>query len=60
VNVPVEVGGVAIRPGDVIHADASGSPRSRARSLVVALACRSSDAEALILDYVRAGGRPSS
>jgi regulator of RNase E activity RraA len=58
VNVPVEVGGVAIRPGDVIHADANGVT-TIPREIVgeVALACQEfMDAEALILDYVRAGG----
>jgi regulator of RNase E activity RraA len=57
VNVEVQVGGVAIRPGDVLHADANGVT-TIPRDLVpeVALACqRFMDAEALVLDYARAG-----
>lgn len=57
VNVEVSVGGLTIRPGDVLHADGNGVA-TIPRDLVpqVALACqRYMDAEALILDYVRAG-----
>lgn len=57
VNVEVTVGGVPIRPGDILHADANGVT-TIPRDLVpeVALACqRFMDAEALILDYAKAG-----
>ena len=56
-NVPVTVGGVSIRPGDVIHADSNGVT-TVPRDLLpeIALACQKfMDAEALILDYARAG-----
>ncbi len=57
VNVPVRVGGIEIRPGDVLHADANGVT-TIPRDLVaeVALACQKfMDAEALVLDYAKAG-----
>ena len=57
VNVEVTVGGLVVRPGDVLHADANGVT-SIPRDLVpdVALACQKfMDAEALILDYAKAG-----
>jgi 4-hydroxy-4-methyl-2-oxoglutarate aldolase len=57
VNVPVTVGGIPIRPGDVLHADANGVT-TIPRDLVpeVALACQKfMDAEALVLDYAKAG-----
>jgi regulator of RNase E activity RraA len=57
VNVEVTVGGIPIGPGDVIHADANGVT-TIPRDLVpeVALACQNfMDAEALVLDYARAG-----
>ena len=56
-NVPVTVGGIEIRPGDVLHADANGVT-TIPRDLVpeVALACQKfMDAEALVLDYAKAG-----
>jgi regulator of RNase E activity RraA len=56
-NVEVTVGGIAIRPGDVLHADANGVT-TIPRDLVpeVALACQKfMDAEALVLDYAKAG-----
>jgi len=56
-EVEVRVGGLPIRPGDVLHADANGVT-SIPRDLVpeVALACQKfMDAEALILDYAKAG-----
>ncbi len=57
VNVEVSVGGIPIRPGDVLHADANGVT-TIPREVVpeVALGCQSlMDAEAVILDYARAG-----
>jgi 4-hydroxy-4-methyl-2-oxoglutarate aldolase len=57
VNVEVTVGGLTIRPGDILHADANGVT-TIPRDLVpeVALACQKlMDAEALVLDYARAG-----
>jgi regulator of RNase E activity RraA len=57
VNVPVTVGGITIRPGDILHADANGVttiPRDMVSE--VALACQKLvDAESLILDYAKAG-----
>lgn len=57
VNVDIVVGGIPIRPGDLLHADVNGVttvPRDVLPE--VALACqRFMDAEALILDYARAG-----
>jgi regulator of RNase E activity RraA len=56
-NVEVEVGGMKVRPGDVLHADANGVT-TIPRDLVpeVALACQKfMDAEALVLDYAKAG-----
>jgi 4-hydroxy-4-methyl-2-oxoglutarate aldolase len=57
VNVEVQVGGLSIRPGDVLHGDANGVT-TIPRDLVseVALGCQKfMDAEALVLDYARAG-----
>lgn len=56
-NVEVTVGGISIRPGDVLHADANGVT-TIPRDLVgeVALACQKfMNAEALVLDYAKAG-----
>jgi len=56
-NVPVTVGSIRVRPGDVVHADANGVT-TVPRDLVpeVALACQKfMDAEALVLDYAKAG-----
>jgi regulator of RNase E activity RraA len=56
-NVEVTVGGIAVRPGEVLHADANGVT-TIPRDLVpeVALACQKfMDAEALVLDYTKAG-----
>ena len=57
INVPVRVGGVAIHPGDLLHADRNGVttiPNEIASA--VAHACAEYfAAEAVLLDYLRAG-----
>jgi regulator of RNase E activity RraA len=57
VNIPVTVGGIEIRPGDVLHADCNGVT-TIPREIVaeVALACQElMSAENLILHYVSSG-----
>jgi 4-hydroxy-4-methyl-2-oxoglutarate aldolase len=57
-GVPVRVGGVWINPGDLLHGDRNGVttiPHELAAS--VADGCAGlADAEAVVLDYLRAGG----
>ena len=57
VNVPVRVGGVTIRPGDLLHGDANGVttiPHEIADRL--AHACQEFvDAEAIVINYARGG-----
>jgi regulator of RNase E activity RraA len=57
VNVPVTVGGLAIRPGDIIHADANGVTTIPAEiAAEVALGCEKlARAENEVLHYVTAG-----
>jgi 4-hydroxy-4-methyl-2-oxoglutarate aldolase len=57
VNIPVTVGGIEIRPGDVLHADCNGVT-TIPREIVaeVALACQKlMNAENFILHYVTSG-----
>ncbi len=60
VHVPVTVGGVLIRPGDVLHADCNGVT-TIPRDLVaeVALACgKLAEAESMVLGYLEANPSP--
>jgi 4-hydroxy-4-methyl-2-oxoglutarate aldolase len=56
-NLEVTVGGLTIRPGDILHADANGVTTIPGDLVPeVALACQKlMDAEALVLDYAKAG-----
>jgi regulator of RNase E activity RraA len=58
VNVPVHVGGVTVHPGDLIHGDRNGVttiPVEIASEIPEACA-ELADAEAVVLNYLRAGG----
>ena len=57
INVPVRVGGVVIRPGDLLHGDRNGVTNIPvAVAATVAKACADFvAAEAVILDYLKAG-----
>lgn len=57
VNVPVRVGGVTVRPGDLLHGDANGVTTIPAEiAPAVARACEAFvEAEAVVIDYARSG-----
>jgi regulator of RNase E activity RraA len=57
-NVPVRVGGVWVNPGDLLHGDRNGvAVIPHGLAAAVAEACPAfADAEAVVLDYLRAGG----
>ncbi|MFO0843373.1 MAG: RraA family protein [Gemmataceae bacterium] len=58
VNIPVHVGGVTVHPGDLIHGDRNGVttiPLEVASEVPDACA-ELADAEAVVLNYLRAGG----
>jgi 4-hydroxy-4-methyl-2-oxoglutarate aldolase len=57
-NVPVRVGGVWVNPGDLLHGDRNGvTTIPHALAAAVAEGCPAfADAEAVVLDYLRAGG----
>jgi regulator of RNase E activity RraA len=57
-NVPVRVGGVWINPGDLLHGDRNGvTTIPHELAAAVAEGCAGlADAEAVVLDYLRAGG----
>lgn len=57
INVPVHVGGITIHPGDLIHADRNGVTTIPVEiASEVGPACvELADAEAIVLDYLRAG-----
>lgn len=56
-HVPVRVGGLAVQPGDLLHADANGvlSIPHEIAAEVAAAAAEYVAAEAVILDYCKAG-----
>jgi len=59
IHEPVRVGGIAIRPGDLLHADANGVttiPPEIAPE-VAAVAADFVACEAIVLDYLKGGGR---
>ena len=59
IQVPVRVGGIAIHPGDLLHADANGVaaiPHSIA-SEVAHLAAEYVAAEAVVLDFTKTGSK---
>jgi regulator of RNase E activity RraA len=57
INVPVQVGGVAIHPGDLLHGDRNGvTTIPLGIAAAVAEACSEfMAAEAVVLDYLKAG-----
>jgi regulator of RNase E activity RraA len=58
IHTPVRVGGLAVRPGDLLHADANGVT-SIPLEIAYDVAQAAADyvaAEAIILDYCKAGG----
>jgi regulator of RNase E activity RraA len=61
VNVPVTVGGLAVEPGDLLHADRNGVlsiPRGIAAETALASA-KVAEAEAEVLRVVQGGGSPT-
>jgi regulator of RNase E activity RraA len=58
INVPIHVGGVTVQPGDLLHGDCNGvSTIPHEIASEVAHACAEYvAAEAVVLDYLRAGG----
>jgi 4-hydroxy-4-methyl-2-oxoglutarate aldolase len=57
INVPVHVGGVMVRPGDLLHGDCNGvTTIPNEHAAAVAEACAEyAAAEAIVLDYLKAG-----
>jgi regulator of RNase E activity RraA len=59
IHQPVRVGGIAIRPGDLLHADANGVTTIPAEiaSEVASVAADYVVCEAIVLDHLKSGAR---